>query len=129
MKARILLTLGLFALIAASAAYAQPLVVKAQIDFPFTVEGKVLPAGTYEFTRDDAASAFRVTDGGKNAALALVLTRLAAVTHTTSEDAHVIFDKVGDAYTLAEIWLPGLDGYVLASTKGKHEHKVVNVKY
>lgn len=128
MKTRIMLTVGLFAFLAAAAAYGQPLAVRAQIDFPFTVEGKVLPAGTYDFTRDDSASAFRVTDG-KNGALALVQTRLAGAIHTSSADAHIVFDKIGETYTLSEIWIPGLDGYVLSVAKGKHEHKVVNVKY
>ena len=78
--------------------------------------------------RDDTA-AVRVTDGSKDMAVAQVLTRLAAGMHTSPADGHVVFDKIGDVYTLAEIWIPGQDGYVLAVTKAKHEHRIVNVKY
>ncbi len=57
------------------------------------------------------------------------LTRVAAGMHTSPADGHVVFDKIGDAYTLAEIWIPGQDGYILAVTKAKHEHRIINVKY
>lgn len=124
-----ILTVGFFALLAVAAAYGQNAVVRAQIDFPFIVEGKTLPAGTYDFAQDESASVFRVSDGGKNQAVAQILTRLAAGMHTSPADGHIVFDKIGDAYTLAEIWIPGQDGYVVAVTKAKHEHKIINVKY
>jgi len=129
MKARMILTVGFFALLAAAAAYGQNATIRAQIDFPFIVEGKTLPAGTYDFALDDTASVFKVTDGGKDMAVAQVLTRVAAGMHTSPADGHVVFDKMGEAYTLAEIWIPGQDGYVLAVTKAKHEHRIINVKY
>ena len=129
MRARMILTVGLFAFLAVAAAYGQNATIRAQIDFPFIVDGKTLPAGNYDFVRDDTASVFKVTDEGKNLAAAQVLTRIAAGMHTSPADGHVVFDKIGDAYTLAEIWIPGQDGYVLAVTKAKHEHRIVNVKY
>ncbi|MGB8959678.1 MAG: hypothetical protein WCC00_11785 [Candidatus Aminicenantales bacterium] len=129
MKTRMILTVGFFALLAAAAAYGQNATIRAQIDFPFIVEGRTLPAGTFDFVLDDTASVFRVTGGGKEMAAAQVLTRTAAGMHTSPADGHVVFDKMGEAYTLAEIWIPGQDGYVLAVTKAKHEHRIVNVKY
>jgi hypothetical protein len=47
--------------------------------------------------------------------------------HTTPEDAHIVFDVVGDKHMLSEIWIPGEDGYLLLATKGKHGHKVINI--
>ena len=129
MKARMILTVGLFAFLAVAAAYGQNAIVRAQIDFPFIVEGRTLPAGTYDFTRDGMASIFKVTDGAKDVASAQILTRVAAGMHTSPADGHLVFDKIGDAYTLAEIWIPGQDGYILAVTKAKHEHRIINVKY
>ena len=128
MKTKIMLTMSLIALLAVTSGYGQQSSVKAKIDFPFTVEGKVLPAGDYEFVRDTSALVFRVTSEGKDRALVPVVTRLAGETHTTMQDAHVVFDKVGDTCSLSEIWIPGEDGYMLLITKGKHEHKVVNVQ-
>jgi hypothetical protein len=128
MKKRTIGTIGFFALLAVAAVYGQNALLRAPIDFPFVVGSKTLPAGTYDFARDDASSVFKVT-GGKNMAAAQILTRLALEMHTSPADGHIVFDKIGDVYTLAEIWVPGQDGYVLAVTKAKHEHRVVNVKY
>ena len=77
--------------------FGQSLIVEATIPFAFNVEGKVLPAGQYEFT--PAAN-------------------LATL---------IVFDKVGDVFTLSEIWVPGLDGFMLHMTKEAHEHRIVNV--
>jgi hypothetical protein len=124
---KIMLTVGLIALLAVTSGYGQERALKAQIDFAFTVGNKVLPAGEYEFVRDKSADVFRVTDAGKNFVLASILTRTAGEMHTTPQDAHIVFDVVGDTHILSEIWIPGEDGYLLMATKGKHEHKVINV--
>ncbi|MCE5307507.1 MAG: hypothetical protein LLG20_07680 [Acidobacteriales bacterium] len=130
MKTRILLSVSLITLLAVAAGYGQSLVasITANINFPFTVEGKILPAGEYKFVRTDSGSAFIVESGVRHVATALVLTRLSRAMHTTPEDSHIVFDKVGDTYTLAEIWAPNEDGFVLAMTKTPHEHHVVNVR-
>ncbi len=122
-----MLVVSLLALLGAMSVYGQPSTIKAKVDFSFTVEGKVLPPGQYEFARDDTAQAFKVQGEGKNTAIAPFVTRLAADIHTTPQDAHLVFDVVGDTYYLSEIWIPGEDGYVLATTKGQHTHKVINV--
>ena len=57
----------------------------------------------------------------------MVLTRTAGAIHNTPADAHLVFDKVGEAYTLSEIWFPGTDGYMLNILKEQHEHRVVDV--
>ncbi len=129
MRTRVLLMLSLFTLLIAASAYAQAPLVLAKIPFAFTVEKKVLPAGQYEFTPNIERGVLRVLDVDKKgeAVLAPIITRLAAGMHTTPKDAHIVFDKVGDVYTLSEIWVPGEDGYLLHATKGKHEHHIVDV--
>ena len=127
MKRKIMLTVGLIALLAVTSGYGQQWQLKAKMDFPFTVGSTVLPAGEYEFVRDNLATIFRVTDGDKNSALAPIITRLAGAKHTTPQDAHLVFDVVGETHFLSEIWIPGEDGYLVQSTKGKHEHKVINI--
>ena len=129
MKSKAILAGGaIIVALVAVAVFAQAQQVRAQIDFPFTVEGKVLPAGTYDFIRDDTASVFRVTDGTKNEAVAPVQTRLASLMQGMPNAAEVVFDKIGDKYALAEIWIPGEDGYALTMTKAKHEHRFVKAK-
>ena len=63
-----MLALVLFAFLGVMASYGQPPQIKTKIDFPFTVAATALPAGTYVFARDDAASVFRVSDEVKNTA-------------------------------------------------------------
>jgi len=127
----VILTACLIALIGAGFAYgqSQPAQIKVSIDFPFTVGGKVLPAGQYEFLRDSTAPIFRVQGEGKIGGIAQILTRTAGEIHTTPEDAHLVFDVIGDVTALSEIWIPGQDGYIMLMTKGPHTHKVINVKY
>ncbi|MCX6567496.1 MAG: hypothetical protein NT147_00395 [Candidatus Aminicenantes bacterium] len=129
MKTKVMLTVGLLALFAVMSGYGQPSILKAKIDFPFKVESQVLPAGQYEFTQDSQGTAFRVQGEGKNGALVMILTQMAAERHAIAKEAHLVFDVVGDTHLLSEIWIPGEDGYMLAVTKGPHKHKVINVKY
>jgi hypothetical protein len=126
MKKSIMLSLGLFLVFAVAAVYGQ-VSLKANIDFPFTVGSKVLPAGEYQFLGVESGSTIRVQGEGKTGALAVIQTRLSGATHQTPQDSHLVFDKVGDKYTLSEVWIPGEDGYLVWATKGKHEHKTLNV--
>ncbi len=131
MKPKILLPISLVALLAVilgSVRAAEG--CRAKIPFQFTVERTSLPAGEYDFVPSPDNGTIRVTTAGKGksgAADALVVTRLAQGIHTTSQDAHIVFDKVGEIYILSELWFPGFDGYLVHSTKEKHEHKIINV--
>jgi hypothetical protein len=129
MKSKVISALCFFTLLAAISGFGQVSAINVKIDFPFTVAGKDLPAGPYSVARDSSALAFRVSGEGKNAAIAEILTRLTAELHATRQEAHLVFDKVGETYILSEIWIPGQDGYMVALTKGPHQHKVVSVKY
>jgi hypothetical protein len=131
MKTRITVLLGVLLLLSAAVAYGQPIEVKAPIDFAFTVEGKVLPAGQYNFTRSDDGLSFRVQGVGKEAkdgALALIITRLSGEMREKKMGTYLVFDNVGNVNTLSEIWLPGDDGYLVGITKVQHTHKTVYMK-
>ena len=128
MRTKILVTIGVLTVLVVTCAYAQGQSVRAKIPFQFTVSGKVLPAGQYDFMRDANDEAIRVVGERKTpGVIAMIVTRLGAGIHTTPEDAHIVFDKVGDTYFLSEVWVPGVDGFLLHSTKGKHEHRTVDV--
>lgn len=125
------LLLGLVVLVAAMSAYGQTvfgqtMTVKAKIAFPFTVEGKALPAGTYEFTLLTNGDTFRVQGEGKEV-MATVVTRLGGDMRSAPKGTHLVFDKVGELCLLSEIWVPAEDGFMLLATKGAHAHKTVNV--
>ncbi len=128
MKAKVFVTVGIFAFLALMSVYGQQSMIKATIDFPFMVGNKTLPAGPYEFVRDADAQSFAVRGGGNTAVIGII-TRFARELHTTPQDAHVVFDVVGGTHMLSEIVIPGEDGYMLLATKEKHEHKVMNIKF
>jgi hypothetical protein len=126
MRVRNLVMLILSILLLAVFASAQaPSIVKAKIPFAFSVEGKVLSAGEYEFTEDPKDRVISVRGSG-GVALAPIITRLAAGIHTTPQDSHIVFDKVGDSHILSEIWVPGEDGFMLHITKEKHAHRIID---
>ncbi len=122
---RRLITVSLFLFSMAAAAYAQTS-LHANIPFAFKVGDKQLPSGDYQFIPAVDNQSLRVVSQ-KDSAVALVLSRLAAGIHTTPKDAHVVFDKVGDQYWLAEIWIPNIDGFDLHNMTEKHEHRIIDM--
>ncbi len=119
------LVVSLFLFSTVAAAYAQQ-GLRANIPFAFKVGDKQLPAGNYQFLPAGNNQSIRVVSD-KDSAIALVLTRLAAGIHTTPRDAHVVFDKMGEQYWLAEIWIPETDGFDLHNMTEKHEHKIIDM--
>ena len=55
--------------------------------------------------------------------VSIVITRLGR--HDKDTDAEFVFDKVANKVMLSEVWLPNEDGYLILSTPGAHEHRVV----
>ncbi|MBX7185395.1 MAG: hypothetical protein K1Y01_09645 [Vicinamibacteria bacterium] len=123
-------TLGIASLLLSAAPSAFAATLKADIPFAFNAGsgGKPLPAGAYEF--DIARDEDKVTIHGPKGVVAndIILTTLSAPPHSTADHAHLVFDKVGDAYTLSEVWEPGSDGLLVHVTKGKHEHHTIHLK-
>ncbi len=118
--------------------------IGTMVPFAFAVGSKSLPVGNYDFyggkgdlsanmLHDFSGAADDVTlyiFGGSvgMSATASVIARLpAAGIPKSPKDAHVVFDKIGDKYILSEVWIPGFDGFVLASTKEKHERRILDV--
>jgi hypothetical protein len=123
----VVLTAGLA--IAPNVFAAPELDMKANIPFSFEVGGRTLPPGMYEFSFDALADTVLVSGGvSGTSAMALVMTRLAAIPHPADEDhPHIVFDMVGDKYILSELWHPYDEGILVHATKGKHEHQIIHV--
>ncbi len=124
---RKVLIIALLALVAAAIAYGADVIIKAQIPFQFTAHGKLLPSGTYEFSIDFQAAIVTLRSEDRRTAVAIpVLTTMAPPAHSSATDVDVVFDKVGDQYTLSEVWNPTSPGILVFATKGKHEHRVIH---
>ena len=127
-KIRTLVISSLLILLIVLFAFGQSMHVNTKIPFAFTVAGKVLPAGQYDFSVGTNFQTIQVRGLSASAsAIAVVVTRLAGALHATPQDSHIVFDKVGDVYTLSEVWPLTGDGYLVSMAKGTHEHAVVNV--
>jgi hypothetical protein len=121
-----------FFLIAGSAlAYAQG---TFKIPFKFQAGGKKFPAGDYWVAqKGEGQIGLRKEPGGEEV-LIPVKERLPQPSPPLAE-AQVVFDVVGNFepsyteymtdYLLAEVWLPGADGFLIHTTNGAHQNQTI----
>jgi hypothetical protein len=117
-------------LVAGLVTYAQE-VHKVVADIPnaFSVAGKQLPAGRYEFELPEILHKTIIVRSldGKNSATALIVTEISAGMSKESEP-RVVFDVAGAQYILSEAWFPGHEGFLITGFKNDSEHKHSAVK-
>jgi hypothetical protein len=106
-----------------AAAFAQdPVVVK--IDFPFVAGGKDMEPGSYYIEVLDAGPVLLGPYKMSGARITMpTMTRLGR--HDNDAEPELVFDKIGGRYFLSEVWLPGLDGYLLLGTQEQHDHRIL----
>jgi hypothetical protein len=100
---------------------------QVRIPFAFHIGEKTLPAGTYTLQVDPAnPGKVKLTNQGTKAiAEAPVQTRLAWISDPPPE-SHLVFDKADEQHYLAELWIPGTDGFFLGGTGSMHTHVVIH---
>lgn len=97
------------------------------VAFPFHAGGETMPAGKYFLEQASSELLMlRSADGG--AAELFVITRLGQPSTRLGAPA-VSFDKVGDAYFISEVWIPGRDGFLLSGTMVPHTHVTVKAAF
>ncbi len=97
--------------------------VRVDVPFAFTVEGKTVPAGPYDFSElSEGALKMSSVKTPATEVMLPIITRLGAVNEA---DSKVVFDKVESKMTLSEVWIAGQDGYLVYATKGAHTHQTV----
>jgi hypothetical protein len=105
-----------------------------KIPFKFKAGGKTYPAGEYSLAqKGEGQIALRKEPGGEEILISF-LERLPQP-ETPVEEFQLVFDVVGNfepsyteyvtEYVLAEVWLPGEEGYLIHTTKGAHQNKIV----
>jgi hypothetical protein len=115
----------------AAMAYAQ---TTFKVPFEFKAGGKKLPAGEYSLAvKPEGQIVLKKEPAGAETAVAFTQ-RLPQPAPPLAEP-QLVFDEVGDfapsyteymtVYVLAEVWLPGGDGYLIHTTKGAHKNKIV----
>jgi len=134
MNKRIIAVVGAAAFVLAVGVAAASAQGTFKISFEFKAGGQKLSSGEYWIgPREDGKIVLRRESSGKEIAVA-VLERTPQPTPPL-EEPQLVFHVVGNfepsyteyvtEYVLAEIWLPGAEGYVLAVTKGAHQNKTV----
>jgi hypothetical protein len=123
------IVLGLAA--GASAAYAQ---ATFKIPFKFEAGGKKLPAGDYWIAQKDEKQ-LALRQGSNGEEILIPFTGRLAQPKPAIEEPQLVFDMVGNFepsyteyvtdYVLAELWLPGMDGFLVRAMKGAHQHQTV----
>jgi hypothetical protein len=92
------------------------------IKFPFKAAGNAMAAGTYKIYTSQSKLMIRKADEGHPVVLPY-LSRVAP----KDGGAALVFDKEGEGYILAEVYLSASDGFHLAGAKAKHTHVRVPV--
>jgi hypothetical protein len=104
-----------------------------QVASNFTVDGKDFKAGKYLIKPSNKETngllVQRMDTNLQRTTELSAMTRLARQHQSDAPKGSLVFDKVaGGQLALSEVWLPGQDGYLIAATKGEHQHEVVEVK-
>jgi hypothetical protein len=134
MKRLVVLTIGAFVfclMTGSTVAFAQGVF---KIPFKFEAAGKKFPAGEYWVVQKGEGQIVLRKEPGSEEVLIPFKERLAGP-ETPIEEPQLVFDMVGNFepsyteyvtdYLLAEVWLPGEDGFLVHTTKGAHQNKIV----
>jgi hypothetical protein len=134
MKRLVLLGVGaiVFSLVAGgSSAYAQG---TFKIPFKFEAGGKKFPAADYWIAPKDEQQLI-LRQGPSGEEVLIPYAGRLAQQKPAIEEPRLVFDMVGNFepsyteyvtdYVLAELWLPGADGFLVRAMKGAHQHQTV----
>jgi len=134
MKRSVVLTAAALALVlmaGGTAVYAQGIF---KVSFKFEAGGKKFPPGEYRVAyKDEGQLTLRQESTGKEVQVAY--TQKLAQPTPPVEEPRLVFDAVGNfepsyteyftVYVLAEVWLPGEDGFLVHTTKGAHQTQTI----
>ena len=129
MKTRVAIALSVVSILAVALAYGQSQGAIARVDIPFKfMVGKTeMPAGKYEFWRQEQQFSLSLRNLETNKSIFVpVLERLAETSPLEKHKARVVFDTVGDQKFLSELWpADNADGFLVGVTKGEEKHEVL----
>jgi hypothetical protein len=137
MKRQIICFWGVFAgmlLMGSAITYAQS---SFKIPFKFEAGDKSYPPGDYRVSQEkDGMITLHTEPGGEEILLPIV--EKLSQPGTPVEEAHLIFDMVGNfepsyteyvtEYLLSEVWLSPSEGFLILTTEGDHDHKIIRVQ-
>jgi len=104
------------------------------IPFKFKAGGKAYPAGDYSIgPKEEGRIALRKEPGGEE--VLIPFKERLPQPETAVAEPQIVFHVVGNfepsyteyitEYVLAEVWFPGEDGFLIQTTKGAHQNKII----
>ncbi len=98
-------------------------IIKVNVPFAFSVEGKDLPAGTYLFRSNSDDKSISITDESEKEFHRFVPTQfIDRPKDQIVPGGEIVFNQYGDRYFLSEIWEGGSEaGYFIPPTKAEKE--------
>jgi len=123
--------LAVFLIAASAEVYAQG---PFKIPFKFKAAGKNFAQGDYTVAqKGDGQIALRREPDGEE--VLIPFTQRLAQPAPPVEEPQIVFDMVGNfepsyteyvtEYVLAEVWFPGQEGFLIHTTKGAHQNKII----
>jgi len=121
---RILAVLGLAAVMAAPAAFAQ---LTVNVPFDFTVSSKTLPAGQYEIAPTTSQRVLRIRHAdGRGVAL---VSPLFSTGQNSKDEMKLVFHRYGNRYFLSQVWgIVPCSMSELAISKAEKEAATISAK-
>jgi len=96
--------------------------INFETSFAFLLSGKEMPAGRYQFEAlpGQGPSMLTLRNLQTNEKTAVkAITRLADL---GGSEPQIVFDKTESEYYLAEVHIPGIDGFDIRHAPGEHSH-------
>jgi hypothetical protein len=112
----------LFGLVAGVASAQSAKKIQFETSFSFVLNDKEMPAGRYQVEAQSGqgpASLVLRNMGTNEKAIVKVITRLADL---GGSEPKIVFDKTASMQYLAEIHIPGMDGFDVQHAPGDHSH-------
>ena len=95
----------------------------ANVPFNFNVGGKILPAGNYSISFINTSSDKRVLQLVRSEGGAAILIQTTDVVGKPDETAKLEFNRYGNQYFFAQVWLPS-DGIGMQARKSEQEKRI-----
>ena len=98
--------------------------VIVDIPFAFYAGEKMLPAGTYEIEGTNQEGELKLIESRtQRTAMVQVFTRI-----SQRDRVEVVFDRTADKNYLSEVYMPGMDGFLIQGAPVRHTHTVLKAK-
>lgn len=118
----------LVGLVAGVASAQGPKKVQFETSFAFLLDGKEMPAGRYQLEALSSQGPTTVLVRSLQTSDMVMLKVITRLADLGGSESRIVFDKTKDTHYLAEVHVPGMDGFDVQHAPGEHSHAVVPAK-